>query len=109
ERLAAEWTPRLASTTYESGLVDPATKSGCLAGMGMTEEQGGSDVRTNLTRAEPHDGAQYSLHGHKWFTSAPMNDVFLVLAQAPEGLTCFLVQRVLPGGTRNPFEIVRLK
>ncbi len=108
EDLAAAWTPRLAATTYEPGLVDPEQKSGCLAGMGMTEKQGGSDVQANLTRATP-DGTAYRLYGHKWFTSAPMNDAFLVLAQAPAGLTCFVVQRVLPGGARNPFTIVRLK
>src|SRR5436190_10192505 len=79
--------------------------------MGMTEKQGGSDVRANTTRAVPSstgDGT-YLLTGHKWFTSAPMCDVFLVLAQAPGGLTCFLVPRVLPDGTRNTFRIARLK
>jgi putative acyl-CoA dehydrogenase len=78
--------------------------------MGMTEKQGGSDVRANLTEARPTsvDG-EYTLHGHKWFTSAPMNDVFLVLAQAPGGLTCFVVPRALPDGSRNPIDIVRLK
>jgi putative acyl-CoA dehydrogenase len=76
----------------------------------MTEKQGGSDVRANQTAATPAtaDG-EYTLHGHKWFTSAPMNDVFLVLAQAPEGLTCFLVPRVLDDGSRNMFDIARLK
>ena len=78
--------------------------------MGMTEKQGGSDVRANLTEARPTsvDG-EYTLHGHKWFTSAPMNDVFLVLAQAAGGLTCFLVPRVLPSGERNRLDVVRLK
>ena len=78
--------------------------------MGMTEKQGGSDVRANTTRAEPlaADG-EYALTGHKWFCSAPMCDVFLVLAQAPAGLTCFVVPRVLPDGTRNTFRIQRLK
>src|SRR5919106_202371 len=81
-----------------------------LAGMGMTEKQGGADVRANLTEATPTgvDG-EYVLRGHKWFCSAPMNDVFLMLAQAPDGLSCFVVPRVLPDGTRNPFAIVRLK
>jgi putative acyl-CoA dehydrogenase len=76
----------------------------------MTEKQGGSDVRANLTEARPTSvEGEYTLHGHKWFTSAPMNDVFLVLAQAPGGLTCFLVPRVLPGGERNRLDVVRLK
>ena len=76
----------------------------------MTEKQGGSDVRANVTEARPtaSDG-EYTLHGHKWFTSAPMNDVFLVLAQAADGLSCFLVPRVLPDGTRNRLDVVRLK
>ena len=75
----------------------------------MTEKQGGSDVRTNSTRAVAQADGTYLLTGHKWFTSAPMCDVFLVLAQAAEGLTCFLVPRVLPDGTRNTFRIQRLK
>jgi len=108
--LADEWVPRLASSTYDPGLRPPAEKQGCLAGMAMTEKQGGSDVRANTTRAEPigSDG-DYLLTGHKWFCSAPMNDVFLVLAQAPGGLTCFVVPRVLPDGARNVFRLVRLK
>jgi putative acyl-CoA dehydrogenase len=110
ETLAKEWTPALASTTYDPGLEPVARKRGALAGMGMTEKQGGSDVRANVTEARPTsvDG-EYTLHGHKWFTSAPMNDVFLVLAQAPGGLTCFLLPRALPDGTRNPLDVVRLK
>jgi len=81
-----------------------------MAGMAMTEKQGGSDVRANTTRAEPVGGeGDYLLTGHKWFCSAPMSDVFLVLAQAPGGLTCFVVPRVLPDGTRNVFLIQRLK
>jgi putative acyl-CoA dehydrogenase len=110
EVLAKEWTPGLASTTYDFGLRRPTVKAGLLAGMGMTEKQGGSDVRTNVTRAEPigADG-EYRIYGHKWFTSAPMNDVFLILAQAEGGLTCFLLPRVLPDGTRNPIDLVRLK
>ncbi len=106
--LAAEWVPRLASTTYDFGLRPPADKDGCLAGMGMTEKQGGSDVRANVTTATPDDDG-YLLEGHKWFTSAPMDDVFLVLAQAPDGLTCFVVPRVLSDGSRNPFALQRLK
>ncbi|MFE6649883.1 acyl-CoA dehydrogenase family protein [Nocardioides sp. NPDC057772] len=109
ESLAAEWVPRLASTIYDFGLRDPAEKLGALAGMGMTEKQGGSDVRQNITEARPVGDDVYELHGHKWFTSAPMNDVFLVLAQAPEGLTCFLLPRVLPGGDHNRVDVVRLK
>jgi putative acyl-CoA dehydrogenase len=110
ETIAREWTPALASTSYDPGLRPPDEKAGALAGMGMTEKQGGSDVRANVTRSVPTqvDG-EYTLHGHKWFTSAPMNDVFLVLAQAPGGLTCFVVPRVLPDGTRNRLDVVRLK
>jgi putative acyl-CoA dehydrogenase len=110
DALAKEWTPRLAATSYDFGLRPVAGKSGALAGMGMTEKQGGSDVRANVTSARPTavDG-EYTLHGHKWFTSAPMNDVFLVLAQTEGGVTCFLVPRVLPDGTRNPLSVVRLK
>ena len=76
----------------------------------MTEKQGGSDLRTTTTTASPTDThGEYLLTGHKWFTSAPMNDVFLVLAQAPDGVTCFVVPRVLPDGSRNALQIVRLK
>jgi putative acyl-CoA dehydrogenase len=109
EGLAAEWEPRLTSLTYDPGLRRPADKAGCLAGMGMTEKQGGSDVRTNTTRAVPAADGTYRLTGHKWFTSAPMCDMFLVLAQAPGGLTCFVVPRILPDGERNTFRIQRLK
>ena len=81
--IAEEWTPRLASTSYDFGLRAPQDKAGSLAGMGMTEKQGGSDVRANVTTATPTSAdGEYTLDGHKWFTSAPMNDVFLVLAQA---------------------------
>lgn len=107
--LADEWVPRLTSYSYDFGLRPPQDKAGCLAGMGMTERQGGSDVRTNTTRAVPAPDGTYRLTGHKWFTSAPMCDVFLVLAQAPGGLTCFIVPRILPDGARNPFRINRLK
>ncbi len=89
---------------------NPSQKLGALAGMGMTEKQGGSDVRANVTQARPAGGdGTYTLHGHKWFTSAPMNDVFLVLAQTDAGVTCFVVPRVLPDGTRNQLDVVRLK
>ncbi|MGX7828527.1 acyl-CoA dehydrogenase family protein [Actinokineospora sp. 24-640] len=108
--LAAVYEPLLASRVYEPGLRVPTTKRGLLAGMGMTERQGGSDVRTNTTVATPTaEPGVHTLRGHKWFTSAPMCDLFLVLAQAPGGLSCFLVPRVLPDGTRNPFRIQRLK
>ena len=108
--LAAEWEPRITSLAYDFGLRAAGEKRGMLCGMGMTEKQGGSDVRANTTRAEPSgpDG-EYLLTGHKWFTSAPMCDVFLMLAQAPGGLTCFLLPRVLPDGTRNRLFIQRLK
>ncbi|MCZ7415941.1 MULTISPECIES: acyl-CoA dehydrogenase family protein [unclassified Streptomyces] len=109
-RLAAQWEPLLTSHVYEPGLRAPAAKRGALAGMGMTEKQGGSDVRANTTWAAPlaEDGT-YALRGHKWFCSAPMSDVFLVLAQAEAGLTCFLVPRVLADGSRNTFRVQRLK
>lgn len=108
--LAAEWEPRLTSTIYDRALRPAGQKPGALFGMGMTEKQGGSDVRANTTAARPlaEEGA-YELTGHKWFCSAPMSDAFLVLAQAPGGLTCFLVPRVLEDGTRNVFLIQRLK
>ncbi|MFD4620830.1 acyl-CoA dehydrogenase family protein [Streptomyces sp. NPDC058475] len=113
--LAAEWEPRLTSAIYDQGLRPAAQKAGVLFGMGMTEKQGGSDVRANTTEARPlaEDGT-YELTGHKWFCSAPMSDGFLVLAQASPstgggGLTCFLVPRVLEDGTRNVFRIQRLK
>jgi putative acyl-CoA dehydrogenase len=110
DTLAKEWTPKLAAPAYDPGVRPVADKAGALAGMGMTEKQGGSDVRANVTTATPTavDG-EYTLDGHKWFTSAPMNDMFLVLAQAPEGLTCFVVPRVLPDGSLNAFDVVRLK
>lgn len=108
--LAAEWEPRLTSHVYEEGLRPAAQKGGVLFGMAMTEKQGGSDVRANTTAAVPLDASgEYLLTGHKWFCSAPMSDGFLVLAQAPGGLSCFLVPRVLPDGTRNAFAIQRLK
>ncbi|MEV4709173.1 isovaleryl-CoA dehydrogenase [Actinoplanes sp. NPDC049316] len=107
--LAAAYEPLLTSRVYDPGLRTPQTKRGLLAGMGMTEKQGGSDVRANSTTATPAADGSYRLRGHKWFTSAPMCDLFLVLAQAPGGLTCFLVPRVLPDGTRNTFRIQRLK
>ncbi|WP_338895441.1 acyl-CoA dehydrogenase family protein [Streptomyces sp. TG1A-60] len=108
--LAAEWEPRLTSLLYDWDLRPADQKPGALFGMGMTEKQGGSDVRANKTGARPlaEDGT-YELTGHKWFCSAPMSDGFLVLARAPGGLTCFLVPRVLADGSRNVFRIQRLK
>lgn len=111
--LSALFGAGLTSTVYQPGLTDPAHKNGLLAGMSMTEKQGGSDVRAGTTRAVPDGsdaaGDRYRLTGHKWFTSAPMNDMFLTLAQAPAGLTCFLLPRVLPGGERNAMTLQRLK
>jgi putative acyl-CoA dehydrogenase len=113
--LAAAWVPRLASRTYDFGLRPAAGKAGAIAGMGMTEKQGGSDVRANTTRAVASPGGPleggdtYRLTGHKWFCSAPMSDAFLVLAQTEAGVGCFLVPRVLDDGTRNPFALQRLK
>src|SRR3984893_13594009 len=111
--LASEWEPLITTLDYDPGLRPPSTKRGVLIGMAMTEKQGGSDVRANTTRAKPTGaggpGGEHHLTGHKWFCSAPMCDAFLVLAQAPGGLSCFLLPRVLPDGTRNAFHIQRLK
>ncbi|MGW4346055.1 acyl-CoA dehydrogenase family protein [Streptomyces sp. NPDC004690] len=108
--LAAEWEPRLTSMVYDRELRPAHLKPGALFGMAMTEKQGGSDVRANTTAARPlAESGGYELTGHKWFCSAPMSDAFLVLAQAPAGLTCFLVPRVLPDGARNVFRVQRLK
>jgi putative acyl-CoA dehydrogenase len=107
--LARRYEPLLAATVYDPGLRTPDTKRGLTAGMSMTEKQGGSDVRANTTRAVPQPDGSYLLTGHKWFTSAPMCDLFLVLAQAPGGLSCFMLPRVLPDGTRNRMHLQRLK
>ncbi|WP_030180611.1 acyl-CoA dehydrogenase family protein [Streptomyces sp. NRRL S-813] len=108
--LAAEWEPRLTSMVYDRELRPAHLKAGTLFGMGMTEKQGGSDVRANTTSARPlAEAGAYELTGHKWFCSAPMSDAFLVLAQAPGGLTCFLVPRILEDGSRNVFLVQRLK
>ncbi|MYW01466.1 acyl-CoA dehydrogenase family protein [Streptomyces sp. SID3343] len=107
--LAEAYEPLLASREYDFGLREPSGKRGLIAGMSMTEKQGGSDVRTNTTRAVRSADGSYRLTGHKWFTSAPMSDLFLTLAQAPGGLSCFVVPRVLPDGTRNAFHLMRLK
>jgi putative acyl-CoA dehydrogenase len=117
--LAAEWEPLVTATSYDPRSIPAAEKGSAIAGMAMTEKQGGSDVRANTTFARPLNGggagAEYQLTGHKWFCSAPMSDLFLVLAQAEsadgsaEGLSCFLMPRILPDGTRNAMHIQRLK
>jgi len=108
--LAAEWEPRLRGTVYDPRLLPVAEKASVLVGMAMTEKQGGSDVRSNTTRARRRgEDGSYELVGHKWFCSAPMSDAFLTLANTERGLGCFLVPRVLPDGSRNPFRIQRLK
>jgi putative acyl-CoA dehydrogenase len=107
--LAARLEPLLAAREYDYGLRAPETKRGLIAGMSMTEKQGGSDVRANTTTATPAGDGSYRLVGHKWFTSAPMSDVFLTLAKAPQGLSCFLLPRVLPDGSRNEIRLQRLK
>jgi putative acyl-CoA dehydrogenase len=107
--LAAVWEPKLTAPAYDPVLAPVADKAGALCGMAMTEKQGGSDVRANTTRAAPAGDGEWRLTGHKWFCSAPMSDAFLVLAQAPAGLSCFLVPRVLPDGRRNGFHLQRLK
>ena len=109
----AEWLPRLLSRDYDERLLPIAQKRGALIGMGMTEKQGGSDVKANTTRAvaagAAGPGKEYRLTGHKWFFSAPMCDAFLVTAQTAQKISCFFVPRVLPDGTRNNIFIQRLK
>jgi putative acyl-CoA dehydrogenase len=111
--IAAEWEPRLTSTHYDPRMLPADQKTGALCGMAMTEKQGGSDVRANTTRARARGrggpGGEYELTGHKWFCSAPMCDAFLVLAHTERGLSCFVLPRWLPDGTRNRFYIQRLK
>lgn len=114
--LASLWQPRIASCHFDGRLqIEGKEKRGAIFGMGMTEKQGGSDVRANTTFARPLGygdlGAAklYAITGHKWFCSAPMSDAFLILAQAEKGLSCFLVPRILPDGKRNVFQIQRLK
>jgi putative acyl-CoA dehydrogenase len=107
--LAERYEPLLTGAEYDFGLRVPATKRGLIAGMSMTEKQGGSDVRANTTAASPIGEGLYRIMGHKWFTSAPMSDFFLTLAQAPGGLSCFLLPRVLPDGSRNAIHLQRLK
>ncbi|MGB5558491.1 MAG: acyl-CoA dehydrogenase family protein [Paracoccaceae bacterium] len=105
--LEAVWRPKLISRCYDTSIRPVAEKYGATVGMAMTEKQGGSDVRSNATTAI-RDGDFYRLTGHKWFCSAPMSDGFLTLAQAPDGLTCFLVPRWLEG-ERNAIHLMRLK
>ena len=111
--VAAEWEPLQLSRVYDPSFRHGSEKKGVLMGMGMTEKQGGSDVRSNTTRARPGNGggpgAEHLLTGHKWFMSAPMSDAFVVLAQAPGGLSCFLVPRFTPDGGVNRIHIQRLK
>ena len=107
--LAEVYEPLLTSRAYDPELTIPSTKAGITAGMSMTEKQGGSDVRAGTTAAVRNADGSYSITGHKWFTSAAMSDVFLVLAQTPGGLSCFLLPRVLPDGTRNRMFLQRLK
>jgi putative acyl-CoA dehydrogenase len=112
--LAAEWLPRMLSRNYDPAFRPAVEKIGVTLGMGMTEKQGGTDVRANTTHAAPAKGAggpgaEYILTGHKWFMSAPMCDAFLVLAQAPKGLSCFLMPRFLPDGSVNAMRFQRLK
>jgi putative acyl-CoA dehydrogenase len=107
--IAAEWLPRIFARRYDPRFIPAREKGTALIGMGMTENQGGSDLRANVTRAEPTGDGTFHLHGHKWFMSAPMCDAFLVLAQSPKGLSCFLMPRWTPDGERNAVHINRLK
>lgn len=108
--VAADWIPLVTQRRYDPSFRPAGEKQAVLFGMGMTERQGGSDVRANTTTAVPTaNDAEYVIVGHKWFTSAPMNDAFLILAQAPEGLTCLLLPRWRPDGTKNAMHLVRLK
>lgn len=107
--LAAVYEPLLTSRVYDPDLKVPATKAGITAGMSMTEKQGGSDVRAGTSQAVPNGDGSYTLTGHKWFTSAAMSDVYLVLAQAPGGLSCFFLPKILPDGSRNRMFVQRLK
>ena len=107
--VAAPWLPKIYGRDYDPRFRPVAEKSAALLGMGMTENQGGSDLRTNVTRAEPAGDGSFRLHGHKWFMSAPMCDAFLILAQTAKGLGCFLMPRWTPDGERNAVQINRLK
>lgn len=107
--LLADWKPRIISREYEASRKVPSAKRALTIGMGMTERQGGSDVRANTTSAQKGEGDLWHVNGEKWFFSAPMCDAFLILAQAPAGLSCFLIPRLLPDGSRNGIELQRLK
>lgn len=107
-KIFREWAPRVTTRKYDQAQKPPVEKAGLTLGMGMTEKQGGTDVRTNTTRAEAC-GDAYRITGHKWFMSAPMSDAFLVLAQAPGGLTCFFLPRFAPDGHVNALHFQRLK
>ena len=107
--VAAKWLPVIFKPHYDPRFVPIGEKTGAMIGMGMTENQGGSDLRTNTTRAEPGGDGTFRLYGHKWFLSAPMCDGFMILALAPKGLTCFFMPRLTPDGTRNALRINRLK
>ena len=107
--LAATWLPKLLSGKYDPRALPIAQKEGALVGMGMTEKQGGSDLRANTTRAEPALDGSWRIVGHKWFFSVPQSDAHLILAQAEEGLSCFLVPRLLDDGSRNAIRVQRLK
>src|SRR5206468_2653542 len=106
---SSEWLPRIVARDYDRRLLPITAKTSALVGMGMTERQGGSDVRANVTRAERGGDGSYRITGHKWFFSAPMCDAHLVLAQADGGLSCFFLPRLLPDGSRNAVRIQRLK
>lgn len=107
--LRREWLPRVLSADYDPRHLPVAAKRGATLGMGMTERQGGTDVRANTTRAEPAGDGRWHLTGHKWFLSAPMSDAFLMLAQTGDGPTCFLVPRLRDDGAPNGLQIQRLK
>jgi putative acyl-CoA dehydrogenase len=108
--IAGEWLPRIFSTEYDARFIPASEKRGATFGMAMTEPQGGSDVRANLTLSEKlNSSGEYEITGRKWFCSAPMCDAFLVLAQTAKGLSCFLLPRFKPDGTKNAFYIQRLK
>ncbi len=107
--VAGPWLEKIVGGTYDAPLRPIAEKRGVTVGMAMTEKQGGSDVRANATRATPMGDGLYRLVGHKWFCSAPMSDGFLTLAWAEGGLTCFLVPRIAPDGSRNGIQVMRLK
>ena len=107
--IAKTWLPKIFARNYDPRFASIDGKTAALIGMGMTENQGGSDLRTNTTRAEAAGDGTFRLHGHKWFMSAPMCDAFLVLAQTAKGLSCFFMPRWTPDGQRNAVQINRLK